>query len=102
MLNPDKTEDLYKIMVTRTDFNNFQLQRFNYRQTIEDLKQENIIDFIMDVKMKKLEPEYKSEKIVPEEENKGVLRKIVGNSFISEIYEKPNESFAVLFVDSKD
>jgi hypothetical protein len=40
----------------------------------------------MDVKMKRMEPEYKSEQIVPEEENNKILRKIVGNSFISEIY----------------
>jgi hypothetical protein len=30
------------------------------------------------------------------------LRKIVGKSFISEIYERPDESVAVLFIDSKD
>jgi hypothetical protein len=33
MQNSNNTEDLYKIMVTKTDYNNFQLQRFNFKQT---------------------------------------------------------------------
>ena len=52
--------------------------------------------------MKRLNPEYKSEKIPTEEENNGILRKIVGKSFISEVYEKPNQSIIILFIDSKD
>jgi hypothetical protein len=40
---------------------------------------------------------------VPSEaENNGVLRKIVGSSFISEVYEKPDQSIVILFIDSKD
>ncbi len=53
--------------------------------------------------MKKIDSEYKSEKIPTEEEQQSnVLRKIVGKSFISEVYEKPHSSVIVLFVDSKD
>lgn len=37
--------------------------------------------------MKRIDPEYKSEPVPTEEEQQTkVLRKIVGNSFISEIY----------------
>ena len=53
--------------------------------------------------MKRVDPEYESEQVPTEEEQqKNVLRKIVGNSFISEIYEKPDQSVLVLFIDSKE
>lgn len=52
--------------------------------------------------MKRLDPQYLSEKAPSEEENKGPLRKIVGSTFIKEIYEKPDQSIIVLFIDSKD
>lgn len=53
--------------------------------------------------MKKIDAEYKSEKILTEEEqSKQILRKITGKSFIEEVYEKPHTSVIVLFIDSKD
>ena len=52
--------------------------------------------------MKRLDPQYKTEKVPSEEENKGILRKIVGSTFIQEVYERQGLSTVVLFIDSKD
>lgn len=61
------------------------------------------MEFVEDVRMKRIDSQFISEKIPSEEEHKeNILRKIVGKSFISEIYEKPNQSIAVLFIDSKE
>lgn len=55
------------------------------------------------MRAKRIDPEYKSEPIPSEEEqNALVLRKIVGKSFISEVYEKPDQSILILFIDSKE
>ena len=52
--------------------------------------------------MKRLEPEYKSQNIPSEKENKGILKKIVGKTFINQVYEQPDRSIIILFIDSKD
>ena len=72
------------------------------KQKQKELSSEDVISFIEDVRMRKIEPQYKSEQVPTEEENKGVLRKIVGSTFINEIYEKKGQSTIVLFIDSKD
>ena len=49
--------------------------------------------------MKKINPKFNSEEI-PNNENKKII-KIVGKTFLNEIFEKPDKSVMVLFIDSK-
>ena len=92
----------YVVMMTRTDYDRFNLKKYILKQNGIDFTSQDILNFIQDVRMKRLDPQYLSEKVPSEEENKGPLRKIVGSTFIKEIYEKPDQSIIVLFIDSKD
>jgi hypothetical protein len=92
----------YAIMFTKTDYDRFNLKKYVLSQGEKELTSQDIISFINDVRMKKIDPQYKTEKTPSEAENRGVLRKIVGSNFISEVYEKQGQSTIVLFIDSKD
>ena len=74
---------MYKILITKTHFSSFQLRKFEFPQSSE-ATMENFIQFLEDVRMKRINPKYKSESI-PENKNKKII-KIVGNTFISEIF----------------
>lgn len=60
----DLLEDLegvqWKLLITKTDFSSFQLERYLYIE--EKLDEELLGKFIEDFRMKRLEPYYRSEK----------------------------------------
>jgi hypothetical protein len=47
-------------MFTRTDYDKFNLKRYIYNNTQAGATAESVIKFIEDVRMKRLEPKYKS------------------------------------------
>jgi hypothetical protein len=54
----------WKILLTKTDYSKFQLRRFNYNESeYGKPTKESLLKFIEDVRMKKIDAEYKSEKI---------------------------------------
>jgi hypothetical protein len=56
----------YAIMFTKTDYDRFNLKKYILKQTQQELSSEDIIGFISDVRMKRLEPQYKSEPVPSE------------------------------------
>lgn len=47
-------------MFTKTDYDKFNLKRYIYKGNQQNISVEDIISFIEDVRMKRLEPQYKS------------------------------------------
>jgi len=54
----------FKILLTKTDYDHFQLRRWIYdNETYGNPTKDSLIQFIEDVRMKKIDAEYKSEKV---------------------------------------
>ena len=100
-LMADLIEDLenskFKILLTRTNYNAFTLQRFMYSK--EELSVESLKEFIEDFKLKKLQPFLRSE--AKPTTQTGEILKVVGKTLNDEIYGS-NSNILVLFYDSKD
>lgn len=62
---------------------------------------ESIIQFLEDVRMKKVDPYYRSEKVDEQENEQNPIKKITGNTFRQMIY-RSQKSALVLFWDSKN
>ncbi|KRX09533.1 Thioredoxin-like fold [Pseudocohnilembus persalinus] len=97
------------LIVTKVDHDSFQLDKFSYKQYNQVLTQENLIQFIEDVQLKKVEPYYISQSVPDYQEQESQLlkinnhniRDIVGKNFREEVYKQP-VNYIVLFYDSKD
>jgi len=54
----------FKILLTKTDYDHFQLRRWIYdNEKYGNPAKDSLIQFIEDVRMKKIDAEYKSEKV---------------------------------------
>lgn len=98
----DLIEDLkdskFKIILTRTNYNAFALQRFLF--TEEELTVDALKQFIDDFRLKKLKPFYRSEPKPGDQEGEDIV-KIVGKTFNEKVY-KNKDNVMVFFYDSKD
>lgn len=66
-LDENGQESNFVMMFTKTDYDKFNLKRYIYKGNQQNVSLEDIISFIEDVRMKRLEPQYKSEKIPTEQ-----------------------------------
>jgi len=53
----------YAIMFTKTDYDRFNLKKYILQSTQKPLDSQDLIGFINDVRMKRLDPLYKSEPV---------------------------------------
>lgn len=70
------------IAITQVDYNNFALIKYIYPENQKNnLTNLTVIQFLEDVKMKKVDPYYKSEHINEEENKQLPIKKITGENF---------------------